>query len=158
MVRMTVLAILAVCAASAPAVQIVIHLDETDFVVNRGDFVEVTGWVENITGGTANLISGFSADYNFAMTTEPVGVGGWWFGPKPAGVYYSGVLATFSVLGTSPYRTSTIYKIGPGLAFDGTRVPFSVTVEPVPEPASFAALGIGALALARRRKLYAARR
>jgi hypothetical protein len=91
------------------------------------------------------------------MTTRPEGVGAWWSGTKPAGVYYSGVLATFTVFNTSPYETRE-FSIGPGLLVEGDRVFFDVTVVPVPEPASFAALGIGALALARRCRLKSASR
>jgi hypothetical protein len=156
--RIVALASLAVCAAGAPAVLIVVHLDQTEFVVNRGDFVEVTGWVENITGAPVILSSALSADYNGLMTSGVHGVGGWWGGTKPTGIYYAGVLGYFEVLMTSPYFTSTDFAIGPGLAEEGAKVPYTVTVEPVPEPASLAALGIGALALTRRRPMNAARR
>jgi hypothetical protein len=164
-----VLISLGACAiASVSLASVNLNLDHEYWTVNQGGSVtiygtitltpgwDVTGWsLENPSNGTDYLPANIDAGFNayFASVTN---------------ADYSGALFTVdapvaATLGLYDYNTfggggsdrSEFGVYATRLADNAHAADFEnygVTVQAVPEPASFAALGVGAVALLKRRK------
>ncbi len=143
--------IVLVAAGSASAVL------NFNLTTNSGTFTTAGGTltlVGTVTGLTADVTvanSSFTAASPLTITPDPAFLA---YLNMNTLADYSGNIATVTVPAGTPvgFYDGQTDQVVVGSAVDNDNELFAVTVTPVPEPASMVALGVGAVALVRRRR------